>query len=369
MKNQLSRFDIGMIIAFVVVLLIGVAGWWWLSGQLSETVTDTQQAASTFKKYSQSEVYLPNKQNVRTLQNNIDVMTAQLDPIVASRLQSAKSGLKGVHAIDTVDWKHDLDEEVSRLNAAAATHGVIVPKNFYYGFSRYLNTNPKEEATAVLKRQQIAVEAIANILIGAPVKAIVNIKRTAEEDSTQTGAGPGPAPVSSGMQPSDILPGHAIEAPGGVYTAYPLEFQFDTDTESFRTVMNQIMQSDYVFVVRSVMVQNSKLESPKLADLDTLAGVNTQSPPTASPSILTSPGAVAASAPAPTGNATIGLQYLFGDETLHVRVQLDLVDWHGIAQPAAPGPKGRLPANAHSPGARGTTHSPSPAPLTNPTTR
>jgi len=361
MKNQLSRFDIGMIITFAVVAALGVAGWWWLSGQLDASVSETQTAGSNFKKYSKQEIYLPTRQNVKVLQDNIDLMTAQLDQVVASRLQSPKNGLKGVHAIDTVDWKHDLDEEVSRLNAAAATHGIAVPtRNFYYGFSRYLSANPAEEATAVLKRQQIAVEAVANILINAPVKAIVSIRRTAEEDPVQTGnsgmvtpaTGFGPASQQAG----DILPGRSVEAPGGVYTAYPLEFQFDTDTESLRTVINQIMQSDYVFVLRSVMVQNSRLDSPKLSDLDAMAGVSTQ-PAAGAPSILGSPGAVAAAAPPVP---TVGLQYLFGDETLHVRLLLDLVDWHGVAQPSATAPKGKrgpngAPAVPSHPGAANHT--------------
>jgi hypothetical protein len=354
MKNQLSRFDIGMIVAFVVVALLGAAGWWWLSGQLQAAVGDCQAAGADFDKYSKKEVFLPTKSNVKILQSNIDIMTKELDPIVANRLQSEKNGLKGVHQVDTVDWKHDLDDEVSRLNTAAATHGISVPKNFYYGFSRYLNNNPAEDATAVLKRQEIAIDAIANILINAPVKAIITIKRTAEEDPAQTGNSPFAPPVqASSSQVGDILPGHSVDAPGGVYTAYPFEFEFDTDTESFRTVLNQVMQSDYVFVVRSIMVQNSRLDSPKLRDLDRLAGVTDQ--PAASV-INSAPGAVAAEAASAT--PTIGLQYLFGDETLHVRVLVDLIDWHGIAQPAA--------ANAGATNPRPRAHRPAPNTNTSP---
>lgn len=336
MKNQLSRFDIGMIIAFVVVALLGAAGWWWLSGQLQTALDDVHSAATDFDKYSKKQVFLPTQRNVKVLQANIDIMSRQFDPIVANRLQSEKNGLKGVHPVDTVDWKHDLDEQVSRLNAAAATHGIIVPRNFYYGFSRYLSANPAEDATAVLKRQQIAIEAVASILINAPVKEIISVKRTAEEDAP-VGTNPSaPSPASAGQMGADIIAGRSVDAPGKVYTTYPLEFQFDTDTESFRTVINQIMASEYVFVIRSIMVQNSRIDSPKLADLDRLAGVTDQ-PVTTSPSLLTSPGAVAAAAPAPP---TVGLQYLFGDETLHVRMTLDLIDWHG-AQPVETAPKGR----------------------------
>jgi hypothetical protein len=326
--KMFSRFDLGMIVAFVVVALLGIAGWWWLSGQLQTAQADAATAAGEFDTYTKKQVYLPTKSNLTTLQNNISIMTAQLDPLVASTLQSPKNGLGDIQQLDTVAWKHSLDDKVSHLNAAAATHGISVPEGFYYGFSRYLTTNPNQDATTVLERQQLAIGAIATILINAPVRSIVSVQRTYEEDPVSATA----ASRSGGGSVSQ-LDGHSIDAPGGVYTAYPYEFEFDADTESLRAVVNQLMKADYVFVIRSVMVQNEKLDSPKKSELGGMAGVNT-----AETSIInSSPGAVAASQPTPT----VGLQYLFGDEALHVRMRIDLIDWHGIAQPAAPPQRNR----------------------------
>jgi len=339
MKN-LSRFDLAMIIAFVIVALLGGAGWWWLSGQLQNEQADASAAAETFDQYSKKEVFLPTKSNVATLRKNIDIMTRQLDPLVQNRLQSPKNALKDVHSVDTVDWKHDLDDQVAKLNAAAATHGIVVPKNFYYGFSRYLDTNPTEEATAVLKRQQIGIGALANILINAPVKEIILVQRSAEEDAAAGDNAFGQRASNSSTPPADILPSQrSVEAPGGVYTAYPFELEFDADTESLRNVVNQIMQSDYVFVIRSVLIQNQRLDSPKVSDLDHMAGVTDQ------PSIIgSSPGAVAQQS-----SPTIGIQYLFGDETLHVRMMVDLIDWHGMSASTSETP-------ARTPGGRNGRH-------------
>jgi hypothetical protein len=324
MKN-LSRFDLGMIIAFVVVAALAFAGWWYLSGELQTAHDEAVAAASDFDKYSKKEIYLPNKSNLTTLQNNIRIMTAQLDPLVANRLQSSKNNLSSIQQLDSVAWKHSLDDVVSQLNAAAAKHGIAVPPNFYYGFSRYLTTNPNEDSTTVLQRQQLAIQTISQILIDAPVRGIKSVERTYEEDPQVPGAN-ALAPSKGSSQ----LAGHSVDAPGGVYTAYPFEFEFDSDTESLRTVVNQLQQSAYVFVIRSVMVQNQKLDSPKTTQLDQLVGNNNQ-PPTTS-IINSSPGAVAA---APPPAPTVGLQYLFGDEALHVRMRVDLIDWHGLAQPTA----------------------------------
>jgi hypothetical protein len=339
MKN-LSRFDLGMIIAFVVVALLGGAAWWYLSGELQDAQSQATAAAGTFDQYSKKEVYLPNRSNVKTLTANIATMTDQLDPIVKTRLQAPGNDLASIQRIDTVTWKHELDDEVRGLNTAAKLHGLDVPKNFYYGFSRYLNTNPPEEATPVLTRQEKAVKEIATILINAPVRSITSVKRTYEEDpasSTSSNSG------SSGRQDSDVLPGNAVEAPGGVYTSYPFEVQFDTGTEGFRKVVDALMQSPYVFVIRSVEVQNSRIESPKISDLDKMAGTSA-----ASTSVVnSSPGEVAAT------QSTVGPQFLFGDEVLHVRARIDMIEWHGISNGA--------PAASENPrGGRGGHRQPGP---------
>jgi hypothetical protein len=322
MKN-LSRFDLGMIIAFVIVALLGGGAWYYLSGQLATAQADAATAAGEADQYSKKEVYLPTGANVKTLQSDIDLMTAQLDPLVKNELQSPDNLLPAIQQSDTVEWKHKLDDEVRSLNSEAKISGITVPDNFYYGFSRYLNTNPAQDSTAVLSRQLLGVKEIADILLKAPVHAIVSVKRTYEED---------PAPANGANASNNNtqlsvgqLPGRSQEAPGGVYTAYPFEVEFDAKTESFRKVINDLMKSHYVFVVRSVMVQNSRLDSPKIQDLDTMAGTSTSG----ASLVNSSPGAVAAS------QSTVGVQYLFGDETLHIRMRIDLIDWHGLATDAA----------------------------------
>jgi hypothetical protein len=329
MKN-LSRFDLGMIIAFVVVALLGGGAWWYLSGQLQDAQAQVTAAAGTFDQFSKKEVFLPTRGNVKTLQANIDLMTSQLDPIVKNTLQQPGNDLAAIQPIDTVTWKHNLDDEVRDLNSAAKLHGITVPKNFYYSFSRYLNQNPSEEATAVLTRQEKAVKAIATIMINAPVRAINSVKRTYEEDPAGSASG-----NSGRSTDSDQLPGNVVEAPGGVYTCYPFEVQFDTGTEGLRKVIDGLMQSPYVFVVRALDVENSRMDSPKISDLDKMAGTSASTTSV----VNSSPGEVAAT------QSTVGPQFLFGDEFIHVRARIDLIEWHGTSTgaPAANPAGGRGP--------------------------
>jgi len=334
--KKLSTFDLTMIIVFVVVGLAGGGAWFYLSGLLDTAKQDVGAAAQDFDRYSSKEVYLPTSSNLKVLQSDIEVLKAQLDPLLKSKLQPEKSELSSKTSEDTVAWKHDLDAEALSLNALAKLHAVTVPNNFYYSFSRYLSQAPAEEKTAVLSKQLLAVKEIATILINAPVKKIETIRRTYEEDVGSSSAASG-AGAKSGAD-TNILAGNATDAPGGVYTAYPFEIEFDATTDNLRKVVDDLIQSPYVFVIRSLAIQNVKLASPQISDLDKLAATPTGSVGDSSP------GTVAADTP------DKGPQFLFGDETLRVKARIDLIEWKGAVSGSAPNsdqgkPRGKAPAD------------------------
>ena len=310
--KKLSRFDLGVIIAFIFITLLGIGGWYYFSGQLAGTKADVSSAASDFDQYSKRQPFLPTQANEKILQSNMSLIQAQLDPVVQTKLQASGNKLSTVVKEDTVAWKHDLDAEVSRLNLAAKAHGVTVPNNFYFGFSRYLNQNPGDEETVVLSKQLLGVEEIANIFINANVKSIGTFRRTYEEDADAGGS-------NSAMKSSDAdnLPGAAVTAPGNTYLAYPFEIEFDSSTASFRKIVDSLGTSPYVFVIRSVTLQNSSPASPQIGDLQKLAG--------------TSPGGVLDSSPGAVSGSksTRGPQFLFGNEYLHIKVRLDMIEWIG----------------------------------------
>jgi hypothetical protein len=315
--KKLSGFDIGMIIAFAVIGLLGGGAWYYFSGQLAATQQTVSATDADFTKYTSGQVFLPTDSNIKTVQANIDLIHAQLDPIIKNQLQNPGDKLPETakEDTDTVKWKQHLDEEVGKLNAAAKTHGVTVPDNFYYGFSRYLNANPANDQIVVLSKQLLGVVEMAGIFINAPVRQIATFRRTTEEEAgnaTTTG------PVTKTSP--DILPGHSSSAPGGVYTAYPFEIEFESDTTSLRKVVNDLLKSPYIFVIRSVVVQNERTDSPQVTDLDKLAGTNGTTDVTDS-----TPGSVA------TSKADLPPQWLFGKELIHVKMRVDMIEWNGLA--------------------------------------
>lgn len=324
--KKLSGFDLGMIIAFAVVTLLGAGAWWYLSGQLDVAKDDVEKANEEFDKYSNKQIYLPTEANENTLQDNIDLIQSKLNPLIQSKLQSKENKLPTIEKQDPVVWKHDLDEEVRRLTTAARRQNVVLPPKFYYGFSRYLNQNPSDEQTLVLNKQLLGIEQITTILLNAPVRDIQDIKRTYEEEKASQGVPTGNAPGPGQQATPGFLPGYSFQAPGDAYTSYPFEFDFETTTQNLRKIIDDLIQSPYVFVVRSLTIINSKPHSPLIADLDKLVGTPT-------PSVVdSSPGAVAAT------TSTQGPQYLFGAETLHIKARIDMIEWNAEAAAAPPVP-------------------------------
>jgi len=315
-KLDLSRFDIGIIIAFAVIGLMGGGAWWYLSSALQTAQQQDLQVKSDFDNNAVKGNIIVNAVNAKTLQENGDLIKTQVDPLISRYFLAKDNKISDIAKEDPVAWKHDLDEDVRALTSDAKGHGVTLPaSNFYFGFSRYLTESPNDEATTVLSKQRLAIKAISEILINGKVTAIDRVRRTYEED---------PRPVNAGTSASDHaegdqLGGFSIVMPGETYTAYPFEFEFDTKVESLRPVIDELVKSPYLFIVRTVEVDNAQLTSPVTGDLDRMAQVT----PGAPSAIDAGPGGVAASAP-----PTVGPQYLFGNSVLHVKIRVDLIEWN-----------------------------------------
>ncbi len=317
--KKLSGFDIGMIAAFVVILLLGGGAWYYLSGQLQTAQQDVSNAKTDFDRLSiakfgnESIVVSPTAS--QTLQGNITLLTGELSPLIQSKLLGKDNKLASISNKDPVTWKHELDDDVAKLAAAAKLHNVAIKPSFYFGFSYYLSRSPGDQQTAVLSKQLLSIDQISTILINAPVKSISYVRRTYEEDRPTGGNG---APNNTFNQAAssdpDRLGGFSVAAPGDVYEDYPFEFEFDVAPENLRTVMDELLKSPYVFVVRTLTIRNDHPDSAHVTDLQKIAG-------TPSPSNLDTPGATAST------TSTKGPQFLFGSALLHVRARIDLIDW------------------------------------------
>jgi hypothetical protein len=310
-KIQLSKFDIAMIIAFVSVGLIGAAAWYYLSGALADAQAKCAVVAKDYNACSATKGIIVSLANNKALAANNDLLQTQLDPLIGTYLLAKDNDLDKVQGEDPVAWKHDLDDDVKTLTSEAKNHSIPVPERFYYGFSRYLTESPGDAATGVLTKQRKAIKAIVEILIDSQVNSIKKVQRSYEEDPHGGGTTNG----GGGRAEGDQIDGFAVAVPN-TYTAYPFAVEFEASPESLRPILDGLIKSPYVFIVRSIEVHNAQLDSPRVDSLAQMAGGNPGSV------IASAPGGVAANAP------TLGPQFLFGYGPLRVRMRIDMIEWN-----------------------------------------
>ncbi len=95
-KLSLSGFDIGVIVAAVVIGLAGGAGWWFLSGALQDAQAEVKAAKSDYDRYSTKFDIVVSPTNGKVLQENIDLLKAQINPLIQTKLLPKENKLSTV---------------------------------------------------------------------------------------------------------------------------------------------------------------------------------------------------------------------------------------------------------------------------------
>lgn len=295
MAFKLSKFEIGMIVAFVVVTGAGIGGYIYTSGLVETAKADLTTANGELQKLVKQR-YLPSDANIKLLEGNVASLTAALKPIQAQILKSPENKLGQMQPQNPVTWKNsDLDQTVQRLTALAKGRRVALPTDYYFGFSRYQKSNPSEQATLTLGKQLYGVEQLATKLFesgdGGSVIALRSIRRTFDEDPATSQGG--------GADGGESLRGTSQLGSSKLYRVYPFEVEFVGTTNGLRAYLNSLFKTPALFVVRSLQVTNSKIESPKVGDLGK------------------------------GSNEKAGRDFVFGGEQLTVLVRVDMIEWLG----------------------------------------
>lgn len=304
MKN-LSKFQITMIAAFVVVLLLGIGGWWY-TGTLQAEASDRLASAQTQKMGYERQRYTPNSRTVQILTDNIDQMKETLAPIETEVLRPEEHLLSKVEAMNPTAWKtNQLALAVDRMIALASKSNISLPAvsegRYFFGYSRYATTaTPPADATKMLSKQLLGIELAFQALAKAGgVRELLGIRRTFDEDGqTDVGTARRSGTTSSG----DQLRLNMVKAEGGLYEVFPLEFEFKGDPAGLRGFLNQLAQSPLIYAVRSVTVTTSMGQSPRMSQLQDQFSTQESG----------------------------GQKLLpFGQENITTKVRFDLVDWLG----------------------------------------
>ncbi|HSI85588.1 MAG: hypothetical protein ACAI35_11325 [Candidatus Methylacidiphilales bacterium] len=346
---KLSNFDIGMIVVFAVLGVAGIGGYIYTSGDLEEattkatvaeqTVADlrTRGAGKSAQDDSGDKIGITND-NLVQLGETIKKLSAGLEELAKTHFLKGGNPLAAIKAVDGTEFKQNLDRVVARLTKDAKANRVGIPAGFYFGFSRYIPNTPSQQHTVILQKQLLALSEISDLMVKAKVDKIEAVRRTMEEDGASN---------MRGSADNDSLKSKVTTGEYGYYVVYPFEVKFQCrNIEELRSVVNGLVKSDRVYVIRTIKVKTSKDTTVRMNELK--SSLNQDTPPapapeggeTATPPAPAPAGGTTAVTPAPAvqPKSERGPVDIFGTETYTVDLRVDLIEWTGKANtPTAPG--------------------------------
>ncbi len=297
-----------MIAAFVVVTGAGIGGYFYTNSLVDASKTELNSAGTELQKLVKSR-YFPSQENIKILQDNVTQLEGTIKPIEEKVLKGGDDQLGSIVAKNPVTWKsNDLDATVKELTAAAQSKKVQLPPDYYFSFSRYQRSNPSEQATLLLGKQLYGVRQLSSILFdsstGGAISSLKSIRRSSEEEG---GGSPGGAANDVG---AETFRAPIVTAANGLYRIYPFDVDFVGTTNGLRTFLNSLQQAPVLFVVRALQVANTRVDSPKLSDLDKASASDSHA-------------------------AGAGRDFIFGSEQLQIRARIDMIEWIGVKTAAA----------------------------------
>ena len=195
----------------------------------------------------------PSKENVDLLQKDLQRFTKQYE---ALRDAAGKGDFRAPDKLDPttfpIMFQRLLYQKWDRLQQSAASANVKLPERFTFGFGRYLSAAPCTDAKGdecarrarLLMKELLAVEKVTDVLISSGVDDIRVVRRAEVE--------PNPGP--------DTLGALAGQNPASLYETLPLEFQFDCTLTGLREVLNGLLHSEYLFIIRSLTVSTETVQ-------------------------------------------------------------------------------------------------------------
>ena len=217
-------------------------------GKLGSAKLDLDEKRKTLEQMRANKPY-PSKENVDLLQKDLQRFTKQYE---ALRDAAGKGELRVPDKLNPTVFEQLLYQKWDRLQQSAASANVKLPERFTFGFGRYLSAAPCTDAKGdecarrarLLMKELLAVEKVTDVLISSGVEDIRVVRRAEVE--------PNPGP--------DTLGALAGQNPASLYETLPLEFQFDCTLTGLREVLNGLLHSEYLFIIRSLTVSTETVQ-------------------------------------------------------------------------------------------------------------
>ena len=237
-----------------IVLLAGMI--WFLHDAYTQqdSVLEELSAQNSSLEGLRGEKTFPSKENIELLKQDRGNIQKLYDDM---RESATHPPLHGPELIRDVDFRKFQEATINRLAKAAAAQSIRAPEMF--GFSRYDANfpcrNPRaaddecRHLLALLSKQLVTVEKLVNLMITNKVEEILAIRRTEVE----------PGEISA-----DALNVPINNNSNSLYQTYPFELQFVCDTPVLRDLLNGLMQTDGLFVIRALKIDSTAVRLKSL---------------------------------------------------------------------------------------------------------
>lgn len=208
--------------------------------QYSQTLDAYGQAVQKLHTL-QNRTPFPNKENLDKLQAFEQQYKDELGNL-RTKLSKMEVPLKA--GVTPQQFQDELRVTVDDTVKKAAAANVALPKDFYLGFSQYMNSPPTDRAAPYLARQLAVISGLVNHLIDYKVHSIDGLDRR-------------------------LLPEEATSAASNKRTEtlvdrYPFDIAFTAEQSRFRVAFNSLLSGDQFLIVRSLGIQNTNQEGPAI---------------------------------------------------------------------------------------------------------
>lgn len=261
------------------------AGLYFVSGQSAAFTEQINVYASNVSKLNslQSATPFPDGANLKAVEEESERTTQVLSGLAS---EVAEQSAPRDNALTPQQFQDKLSQAASAVIEQAKTSGVVLPENFYLGFSQYQTQPPSALAAPSLGQQLASISNVVGILLQSRVREITTIERVPlPEEST--------AEIQIEARGEDKLPELLLA---------PYDLEFVADQANFRQALSSVANATPMVLIRLVSVSNSRPTAPSKESPAENNESNTALPDQPPP-----------------------IPVLFGQETLTVKLRLESV--------------------------------------------
>ncbi len=229
----------------ILTTLAAAAGLYFVAGQHAAFIEQSDA-------YANNVSTLNNLQSAKPFPDDANLQAAQAEDKraaeVFSGLDSAVAGQSAPrdNSLSPQQFQDKLSEAASDVLAKAQVEGVVLPEDFYLGFTQYKNQPPTAAAAPALGQQLASISNVVRLLLESRVTEITSVTRNPLPEEAET--------------KEDQARTEAGKLPDLLLAAFDVEFV--AEQANFRQALNAIANAQPMVLVRLVSVANSKPVPP-----------------------------------------------------------------------------------------------------------